>query len=1243
MTSSSYFRYPHVRGDLITFVAEDDVWLAPLGGGRAWRVSSLHLPARNPRFSPDGKRLVWTVVQGNAPEVVSAAVDGGDFRQLTFFGHQGTRVKGFTAAGDVLVTSAFEQAESRLTWAYAVKPDGSERALLPYGPVDSVAFGPEVGDERPVVLSSVLSREPAWWKRYRGGTAGKLWIDTDGSGEFRRLVPELNGNLADPLWVGDRVAFLSDHEGHGNLYSVLPNGSQLRRHTDHEGFYVRHAATDGTRVVFESAGNLFLLPALDAEPVELAITLGSASTGRRPKPLNVAKHLGEVFPDRTGRASALEAHGTVHWLTHRDGPSRIVEAAPGVRARLARPLGDGEVVYVADHGGTEALYIRSVRPGVAGSAAAVPGRYVGDGQFRQEDATGQEHPVPDEHVALPQPVSAFAVNQGGGSQGGLSQHAGNAQQTLEGSRHYSGNVLAHSGDRPAHNGDGLGHSGDGLGHSGDGSGRATTLASGETRGSGSGSGQTPGSGSGSGQTHGSGFVMGKGVRRIELDPATRVSQLACSPDGKLVAVATEYGRLLLLDIASGLLREVASTQAGAIGELVFAPDSAWLLWAEPVTADTDRSRLRLAHVTEPEQPVIELTDGRFSDHGPDFTPDGRFVAFLSERSFDPIYDTHGFDLSFPSSTKPFLIPLAAGTPSPFGPSVEGTPAEPETLAPPLGGSPEGNGTGNHRPDPSARDAVPAVLVHPHGIRERLIPVPVAQGNYTKLTAADGALLWLAAAPEGLTGDGRASTLDQAPVKRLERFDIARREVATLVPAVTDYHVTGDGKRVVLVHEGKVRVVPTRAKVDDGAPESVEVDLSRIRVRLDPVRVWGQAFDETWRLQRDFYWAPDMAGVDWQEVYDRYRPLVERLGSHDDLVDLLWEVQGELGTSHAYVTPAPAVEAGAGRQGRLGADFRRTAHGWEVVRVLPGESSDPQARSPLAAPGVAVLAGDVLLAVDGVEVPESGPDALLAGAADKTVELTISNGLQHEGGAGQLRRVAVVPIRDEERLRYQHWVLENRNTVRHASEGRFGYLHIPDMQARGWAQLHRDLDTETAQDGLIVDVRRNRGGHTSELVAELIGRKMTAWTMARGQNPTIYPSQAPRGPVVILADEFAGSDGDIITQVAKLRSIGPVIGMRTWGGVVGIDGKFSLADGTAVTQPRYAFWFTGDVGWRVENYGVDPDIEVPFPPHAYAQGEDPQLEYGVGVLKEMLAEIPTDVPPAREGYRRLKPAKLPARP
>ncbi|MBD7993793.1 PDZ domain-containing protein [Arthrobacter sp. Sa2CUA1] len=1161
MSSSPYLRYPDLHGDRVAFVAEDDVWVAPLSGGRAWRVSSLQLPARNPKFSPDGSRIAWTVVQGGAPEVVTADTEGGDFRQLTFWGNQNTRVRGFSAAGRVIATSPFEFEDFRLRWAYEVPLDGSAPVRLPYGPLDTFAEGPALGDERPVVIGSVLSREPARWKRYRGGTAGKLWIDADGNGEFIRLMPELDGNLAYPMWVQGRIAFFSDHEGYGNIYSVTPQGTGLRRHTDFQDFYVRHPSSDGTRIVFESAGQLWLLETLDSEPVRLDIRLGSAGTGRRPRPLNAARSLSAAMPAADGTASVVESHGTLHWLAHKDGPSRVIEATSGVRARLGRPLSGGRAVFVADPGNEEALFIKDVFASLpAGSPAPAP--------------AAPEAPAAAE-LELPKPVSA----------------AGRAHGAAEAAA--AGTDASVRTGKDTDTGPASGAS-------------EAVLASQDT-------------------------AMETGTFRIPFDTPTRTAELLPSPDGKLVAVATEKGQVYLLDVDARELQLIADEGHGAVEELAFSPDSRWLAWAEPVVGEGARSRIRLRETSGSAPETRDVTDGRFHDHSPSFTPDGRFLAFLSERSFDPVYDTHGFDLGFPTSTKPFMVALAAATPSPFGPAAHVV-EEPKPEGTVASDDPESSGTASPK----------EVRVDVDRLSERLIAVPVPQGRYSKLRAADGALLWLAEDVYGVTGDGRAHSADRDPGKRLERFDLGKKDVSVLVPALGDYELSGDGGTVVLQHEHRLRAVPAGARADEDSAESTDIDLARIRVLLEPVKVWGQAFDEAWRLQRDFFWTPDMGGLDWDAVHARYRPLVENLGSHDDLVDLLWELHGELGTSHAYVTPAPVAEPGAGAQGFLGADLRPGPGGWEVVRILDPESSDPQAISPLSAPGADVGPGDIISAVDGLPVPaDKGPAALLIGAAGRVVELSVVR--PEEGAAPRQRRIAVIPLRSEERLRYQNWVNGNRRAVRSASEGRFGYLHIPDMVASGWAQLHRDLDSEAAKDALIIDVRHNRGGHTSQLVAELIGRKVTAWSLPRGEQPGTYPAQSPRGPVVLLADEFAGSDGDIVTQVAKLRGIGPVIGTRTWGGVVGIDGRFALADGTGVTQPRYAYWFTGGIGFGVENRGVEPDIEVPYPPHAYAAGEDPQLEHGVGILKEMLSELPTDQPPAREGYPSLRPASLPPRP
>ncbi|HYB17655.1 MAG TPA: S41 family peptidase, partial [Streptosporangiaceae bacterium] len=291
------------------------------------------------------------------------------------------------------------------------------------------------------------------------------------------------------------------------------------------------------------------------------------------------------------------------------------------------------------------------------------------------------------------------------------------------------------------------------------------------------------------------------------------------------------------------------------------------------------------------------------------------------------------------------------------------------------------------------------------------------------------------------------------------------------------------------------------------------------------------------------------------------------------------------------------------------------------RVLPGESSDPRARSPLAAPGVAVRPGDELVAVDGQPVdPVRGPWPLLAGTAGQPVELTV-----RPSGSQETRRVVVVPLRDERRLRYQDRVAAKRRLVRELSDGRLGYLHIPDMMGEGWAHFHRDLRTELHFDGLVMDVRSNAGGHISELVVEKLTRRVIGWDRGRWLQPVSYPSEARRGPMVTVADEFAGSDGDIVTAAVRILGLGPVVGTRTWGGVIGIEGFQALVDGTQMTVPRYAFSFD-EFGWGVENHGVDPDVEVLNTPDDWAAGRDPQLETAVQLALEALDKQSPSAPP-----------------
>jgi tricorn protease len=728
-----------------------------------------------------------------------------------------------------------------------------------------------------------------------------------------------------------------------------------------------------------------------------------------------------------------------------------------------------------------------------------------------------------------------------------------------------------------------------------------------------------------------------GPRRLAEGELGLVNELAAAPDGSTLAVAARDGRLLLVDVASGAVSQLAESDDGAVSGLVYAPDSAWLAWSHP--GPQPLSRIKLARLAD--GLVVDATEGRFIDSEPAFTGDGKYLAFLSARIFDPVYDAHFFDLSFPYGSRPYLVPLAADTPSPFAPLTAGRPPGDGTDKPDgkEDGGKEDGGAGDRgagdrgageadggKADGGKADGPPPVVVDVAGLAGRVLSVPVAESRYSALHAVAGGLAWLKEPVVGVLGEGAAVPDGSKPRAVLERFDLSRRKATELVSGLDWFEVSGDGEWLVVRDGGDLRVVPAQRKADEDGSDTVEVDLARARFLAEPAAQWRHAFTEMRRYMRHDFWVPDMAGVDWDGVAEEYRPVLPRVGSPAEFADLLWEVVGELGTSHAYIRPSSSPgDDGTGEPGLLGADLSRDPDGnWRITRVLPGESSDPRARSPLAAPGVLAGAGDILLAVDGRPVdPLAGPGPLLVGAAGKPVEVTVAS------ADGTVRRFAVTPLASERRLRYQDWVAANRRLVRELSGGRAGYLHIPDMMGEGWAHFHRDLRVEMARDTLVMDIRMNRGGHVSELVVEKLARRIMGWDMPRWMRPSTYPKDAPRGPLVALADENAGSDGDMVTAAIKILGLGPVVGARTWGGVIGIGDPFQLVDGTAMTVPRYAIWLNG-FGWGVENHGVDPDTEVLISPADWAAGRDPQLETATRLAMAQLEARPAAQPPDHSG-------------
>jgi tricorn protease len=365
----------------------------------------------------------------------------------------------------------------------------------------------------------------------------------------------------------------------------------------------------------------------------------------------------------------------------------------------------------------------------------------------------------------------------------------------------------------------------------------------------------------------------------------------------------------------------------------------------------------------------------------------------------------------------------------------------------------------------------------------------------------------------------------------------------------------------------------------------------------------------------------MSEVDWNLVLERYGALVPRVRCRSEFSDLIWEMQGELGTSHAYEVGGDYRKPPAYKRGFLGASlvYDEASGGYRIEKILRGDSWDADSDSPLADPGLGIVEGDIIVAVGGRSVSRHlSVDELLMNSAGKPVQLTIL-------GPGASRRpVVVTTLKDERWLGYRRWVEGNRRAVHEASQGSLGYVHIPDMGPWGFAEFHRSYLPEVHRQGLIVDVRYNRGGHVSALLLEKLARKRAGYAVSRWGIPEPYPCESVAGPIVAITNQFAGSDGDIFSHCFKLYKLGPLVGKRTWGGVIGIWPRHRLVDGTVTTQPEFSFWFS-DAGWSVENYGADPDHDIDIAPHDYREGRDPQLARALELAIEALEKTPVALP------------------
>jgi tricorn protease len=697
-------------------------------------------------------------------------------------------------------------------------------------------------------------------------------------------------------------------------------------------------------------------------------------------------------------------------------------------------------------------------------------------------------------------------------------------------------------------------------------------------------------------------AWGRGASRV-VKPAGKTGwhfPPALSADGKWIAYADQTQALYVMPAAGGPARTVDRSAQAEINEYVFSPDGRYLAYT--VTLTTDYSTLRLFDTATGK--VTSITGSATNDFAPAWDPEGRYLYFLSDRAANPVLDRRDEGNVEIRTTRPFLVVLQKDGKNPFA-NMAGMPPRPGEAA---AARPD-----DKKPDDKKPARLPArpIRIDFDGLADRYVAFPVPLGQYSALGATAKAVYYTSSAVRGMAErEG-----NDPPEVTLIGFDLDKRKAKPFMEDITRYRLAGD--KLAIQKKGELYVVDAGKPPPGDELAEHKVPLSNMVVELAPQDEWRQIFDETWRMMRDFYWDASMGGVDWRAQRDRYRTLLPRLGTRGELNDLLGELIGELATSHTYISGGdPGAELPQVSTGLLGIDAVRRGNAFEVARIYRGDPADG-VRSPLEMPGVDVRTGAFILAVNHRPFAPGQPFlAAFENLADKDVVLTVNT----RPDAAGARDVVVKLLGSERRLRYVDWVRRNREHVAKKTGGKVGYVHLPDMGSSGLIAFDTWFYPQIDKEALVVDVRWNGGGFVSQRILERMRRKVIAVFRSRSGAINTYPVRSVDGPFVVLTNEYAGSDGDIFPTVVQIDKLAPVIGKRSWGGVVGIRGDKPLVDGGMPTQPEFAFW---DIKqrWATENRGVIPDIDVQNLPQDVARGFDAQLDRGITEVQRLMTERP----------------------
>ncbi|WP_179505714.1 MULTISPECIES: S41 family peptidase [unclassified Sphingomonas] len=1089
-TDPLLLQQPTLSATQIAFVYGGEIWVVPRSGGRAVRLVSGQGALSGPVFSPDGSQIAFTGRYDGNTDVYVVPALGGEPRRLTW--HPGADVAlGWSADGSRVLFRSPRVAVRDAHQMFLVPASGGAPTPVPLPSGEEGAFSP---DGSRIAYSPIERWQPAW-KQYRGGQTARIWIARL-SDSAVTPIPRPNSNDTHPLWIGDKVYFLSDRDGPVTLYSYDPaNGAVTRLVDNAQGFDMAAIGAGPGGVVIDHFGRLEIYDIASGKVSPVPVTIDADLPQRR-------AHFVEIKPDGvtharlsgTGKRVILEARGDVLSAPAEKGDVRNITHSPGVADRDPAPSPDGsKIAWFSDESGEYALHV--------GAA-------------------------------------------------------------------------------------------DGLGP----------------------------------------------VRKIALGtPPSFFYNPRWSPDSKKIVFEDKRLNLWLIDLASGAAPAKIDTNLydapGSNFDAAWSADSQWIVYTRQLPSHLHAAWVHSLATGKNTQ----VTDGLSDVISPRFDRNGKYLYFAATTATGPA--TGWLDMSSMGRAidgAAYVMVLRKDTASPIAPesdeesAADTMPGRDKPAKRKARAKDDGANSAAEKPDEKAdskndkdekteKDAPPPpVRIDFDGLDQRILALPIPRANIVQLETGKEGVVYTLTIPPAATDADYLEGDEAGPPRTLFRFELKERKNKELAQGVLpdSFSVSADGTKILLLRSGTWLVADADKEVKDG-DSAKPVKFEDVRVWVDPQAEWKQIYHEVWRIERDFLYDPNHHGLDLARAEALYARFLPGLAARQDLNVLLEEMTGHISIGHTFINGGDVPEQQTAKGGLLGADYEAVDGRWRIARVLLGENWNPKLVAPLSQPGVNVHAGEFILAVNGQSVTtDTEIDRALDGTAGKQTVLTVAT---TASGAGA-RKVTVVPIASEGQLRLRSWMEGNRRTVDRLSGGKLAYVYVPDTAAGGFANFNRYYFAQVGKQGAVIDERFNHGGQIADYIVDQLKRTPQMINVTREGADQIEPAAAIFGPKVMIINEMSGSGGDALPWLFHKEKVGPLVGKRTWGGLVGIGNYPPLIDGGSVTAPRWAIYGTSGQ-WEVEGIGIPPDIEVEQDPALIRQGHDPQLERAVAEALTLLQANP----------------------